>query len=171
MTDITKFKCSSCLFKSLNKENVEKHIKQTNRCTDAHIVEIEIKCEICDKQFLTELSKNNHENICKTGNLDELKKFPMKKQNEILKEKYNNQNKYILIMEEQILELQQKIAREEEINNMPMQNEYGLSANEMHGYCMYTLKRLYKNLTLPAIAIGLEMAKLNVDKQDKQDDE
>ncbi len=158
---IIKYKCSNCFYDAFHKENVEKHIKKTMNCTEAQIDEIEIKCDFCDKSFSSEMSKINHEKICKNKKLeDELEGLSFEEQNKILRKKYHDQNKYLEIIEKQLRLLKNKFAREEEVNNMTMQNEHGLNANELHNYCIYTLKRLFEELTLPAITTNLDLMKI-----------
>jgi hypothetical protein len=158
---IIKYKCSLCFYDAFNKENVEKHIKKTKKCAEAQIIEIEIKCDFCDKTFSSEMSKINHEKICKNKKLeDELEGLSFEEQNKILRKKYHDQNKYVEIIEKQLRMLKYKFAREEEVNNIAMQNEHGLNANELHSYCIYTLKRLFEELTLPAVTTNLDLMKI-----------
>ena len=58
-------------------------------------------------------------------------------------------------------------AREEEVNNMTMKNEHGLNANEIHSYCIYTLRRLFEELTLPAITHNLDLMKIKQAQKDR----
>ncbi len=166
---IIKYKCSLCFYAAFNEENVEKHIKKTTKCAEAQIVEIEIKCDFCDKTFSSEISKINHEKICKNKKLeDELESLSIDDQNKILRKKYHDQNKYVEIIEKQLRMLKYKFAREEEVNNMTMQNEHGLNANELHNYCIYTLKRLFEELTLPAITTNLDLMKIIEAQKDRE---
>lgn len=165
---IIKFKCSCCFYDAFNRENVEKHIKKTKKCADAHIDEIEIKCDFCDKSFSSEMSKINHEKICKSKKLeDQLEGLPIEEQNKILRKKYHDQNKYVEIIEKQLRTLKCKFAREEEVNNSTMQNELGLNTNELHNYCIYTLRRLFEELTLPAITTNLNL--MRIERESKND--
>jgi len=158
---IIKYKCSLCFYDAFNKENLEKHIKKTKKCNEAHIIEIEIKCDFCDKPFSTEISKINHEKICKTKKLEEeLAELSIEEQNELLKKKYFDQNKHVELIEKHLRSLKYKFAREEEVNNIAMYNEHGLNANELRNYCVYTLKRLFEELTLPAVTTNLDLMKL-----------
>jgi hypothetical protein len=158
---IIKYKCSLCFYDAFNKENVEKHIKKTKKCSEAQIEEIEIKCDFCDKSFGSEISKINHEKICKNKKLeDQLEGLSLEEQNKILRKKYYDQNKYVEIIEKQLRTLKYKFAREEEVNNSAMQNEHGLNANEIHSYCIFTLRRLFEELTLPAMNTHLDLTKI-----------
>ena len=40
---------------------------------------------------------------------------------------------------------------------MSMENEHGLNANQLHNYCIYTLKRLFEELTLPAVTTNIDL--------------
>jgi hypothetical protein len=174
VSKIIKYRCSLCFYDAFNKENVEKHIKKTRKCAEAQIVEIEIKCDYCDKTFSSEMSKINHEKICKNKKLeDELEDLSLEEQNKILRKKYHDQNKYVEIVEKQLRMLKYKFAREEEVNNMTMQNEHGLNANELHNYCIYTLKRLFEELTLPAVTTNLDLMKMREAQKEsaKKEDE
>jgi hypothetical protein len=155
---IIKYKCSLCFYDAFNKENIEKHIKKTKKCIEANIIEIEIRCDFCDKTFPSEISKIGHEKICKNKKLeDELDGVSFEEQNKILRKKYHDQNKYVEIIEKQLRILKNKFAREEEVNNTAMINEHGLNANELHNYCIVTLRRLFEDLTLPAVTMNLEL--------------
>jgi hypothetical protein len=166
---IVKYKCSSCFYDAFNKENVEKHIKKTKKCAEAHIEEIEIKCDFCDKSFSSEIAKINHEKVCKNKKLEEqLEGLSFEEQNKILQKKYCDQNKYIEIIEKQLRSLKYKFAREEEVNNVAMQNEHGLNAGELHNYCIYTLRRLFEELTLPAMTTHLDLVKIKEQNKSKE---
>jgi hypothetical protein len=160
MSKLIKYQCSDCFYDSFIKENVEQHIDKTKKCSEAFIIETEIKCDFCEKSFSSEISKVNHEKICKNKKLeDELEGLSFEEQNTILRTKYQEQNKIMEIVEKQLRLLKYKFAREEEVNNIAMKNEHGFSANELHEYCIFTLKRLFQELTLPAITTVLNMKK------------
>lgn len=169
---IVKYKCSLCFYDAFNKDNIEKHIKKTNKCKEAQILEIEIKCDFCNKSYNNEMSKINHEKVCKIKKLEEdLKELSLEEQNELLKRRYHDQNKYVEIIEKQSRLLKYKFAREEEVNNMAMQNENGFSANELHKYCIFTLKRLFEELTLPAVSTNLDLVKIRAELEKKKKEE
>lgn len=160
MAKIVKYKCSLCYYEAFNRENLEKHISSTKKCSEATILELEIKCSFCDKIFPTEISKVGHEKICKIRKLEEeLLGLSIEEQNKVLERKYNEQNKHIELVEKQLRMIKYKFAREEEVNNMAMDNEHGLSVNELHNYCLFTLKRLFEELTLPAITTNIDIIK------------
>lgn len=64
MTEMTTFKCSSCDFTSKVKGNVKRHI--INLCNGAEIIEniVKVKCDICDKEYTTELLLQQHKKVC-----------------------------------------------------------------------------------------------------------
>lgn len=158
---IIKYKCTLCFYDAFNKDNVVKHIKKTAKCSEAQIIEIEIKCDYCFKPFGSEMSKINHEKICKSKKLeDELEDLDVEEQNKLLRRRYHEQNKYVELIEKQLRLLKSKFAREEEVNNIEMQNEHGFSAAQLHHYCVFTLKRLFGELTFPAISEGIDLARM-----------
>ena len=63
------FQCSLCYYTSELKVNVLKHINRQNKCGEgvAEIleIEIEIKCEFCEKEFNTVPSMKRHLKTCK----------------------------------------------------------------------------------------------------------
>lgn len=167
-----KYKCSLCFYDAFNRDNIEKHIKTTKDCEDAEILEIEIKCDFCEKTFTSEISKISHDKICKSKKLDEeLEGLSLEDQNILVKKRFSDQNKYIENIEKQLRLLKNKFAREEEVNNQSMKNEHGFSANELHSYCIFTVKRLFEDLTLPAITSNLESQKKEskIDNKTKAD--
>jgi len=166
-----KYKCSMCIYDAYNKQNVEKHIEKTKKCAEAHIIEVEIKCNFCNKGLSSEISKANHEKICKVKKLDdELEGLNFEEQNKVLRNKFNDQNKHIELIEKQLRLLKFRFAREEEVNNIAMQNEHGLNAQELRDYCIYTLKRLFEDLTLPAVTTYFDLMKLqNVKRKPRPD--
>jgi hypothetical protein len=162
---IIRHKCSSCFYEAFNKENVEKHIQKTRKCKEATIIEIEIKCEFCDRSLPTEAAKSNHEKICKNKRLDDLLDGQsIEEQNKILIREYSEQNKYIEQIERQLRLFKYKFAREEEVNNMALESENGLSANELHNYCVFTLRRLFENLILPAMITNSDIKRIEIEK-------
>ena len=95
---IIKFKCTLCFYDAFNKENVEKHIKKTPKCAEAQIIEIEIKCDFCNKSFGSEMSKISHEKLCKSKKLeDELEGLSTEDQNKLLLNKLM-ENYHILVL-------------------------------------------------------------------------
>jgi hypothetical protein len=64
------YKCSACDFKSDYKSNVVKHINKTKKCANVDTFEViklnvEIRCDYCDKEFSDKNGKNRHLKICK----------------------------------------------------------------------------------------------------------
>lgn len=158
---IVKYKCTLCFYDAFNKENVEKHIKKTSKCAEAQIVEIEIKCDFCDKPFGSEMSKISHEKICKSKKLeDELEGLSIDDQNKLLRKRYHDQNKYLELIEKQLRLLKSKFAREEEVNNVALQNEHGFSASELHQYCVFTLRRLFEEVILPGVSANIDLRQM-----------
>ena len=153
-----KYKCSLCFYDAFCKDNIVHHIEKTKKCAEAEIIEIKIMCDYCDKPASSEMSKIAHEKICKTKKIEDLiRGLPFEEQTRVLMEKYLEQNKHIETMEKQMRALKNKYAREEEVNNTDMKNEHGsINAKELHGYCIYTLKRLYGDVIIPAIRINLQ---------------
>jgi len=70
---MSEYKCSLCNYKSVIKQNIERHIKKKKSCSPGikEIIEIsiEIKCEYCDKNFASFTSLKFHQkNNCKHKN-------------------------------------------------------------------------------------------------------
>ena len=100
------FQCSNCRYTSYLKVNVQKHVNKKKKCTDCEIVpniielkNIIISCDYCNKTISTKPNLSKHLKICK------IKKIELERQ---LQEK-----------EEQVQELEKKLAIAEGINKRP----------------------------------------------------
>jgi hypothetical protein len=84
---MSEYKCSICEYKSSQKNNVIRHINRQGKCgaegAKLQILNIEIKCEFCEKHITLQSNLKKHLKICKVkkNNLEEELK---KKENEIL---------------------------------------------------------------------------------------
>ena len=58
------YNCSKCGFSTKIKGNLKRHI--LNVCNDGDIIEniVKVKCDICDKEYQTEVLLNQHKKVC-----------------------------------------------------------------------------------------------------------
>jgi hypothetical protein len=100
------YKCSYCDFSSEYRSSVVNHINKGKKCCDTDVVleviklNVEIKCDYCNKILCNKNSKIRHLKICKEKKLSEQEK------DKIIDEK----DKIIEELEEQITELSSKLS-------------------------------------------------------------